>query len=168
MADFHQNGNITTLHNLRSRPAEHLVHEISVFAETRKVTLILPCLYSELEGPALTGIIDELSKVSYLHRIIIGLDQADAEQYQRARAFFDRLPQKHVVIWNSSPRMLQLEDRLRDLGLAPQEPGKGKWLPLERSSARHWFHDPNFTAGRPWTQSRRSEPPFQTHETRDT
>ncbi len=126
MADFHQNGNITTLHNLRSRPAEHLVHEISVFAETRKVTLILPCLYSELEGPALTGIIDELSKVSYLHRIIIGLDQADAEQYQSARAFFERLPQKHVVIWNSSPRMLQLEDRLRDLGLAPQEPGKGK------------------------------------------
>ena len=50
MADFHQNGNITTLHNLRNRPAADLTREIAVFAETRKVTLILPCLYSELEG----------------------------------------------------------------------------------------------------------------------
>lgn len=126
MADFHQNGNITTLHNLRSRRPEQLTQEISVYAETRKITLILPCLYSELSGPALSDILDELSKVTYLHRIIIGLDQADEEQYRHARAFFDRLPQEHVVIWNNSPRMLELEARLEGFELAPQEPGKGK------------------------------------------
>lgn len=126
MADFHQNGNITTLHNLRGRPAEHLAHEVSVYAEARKITLILPSLYSELEGPALANILDELSKVSYLHRIIIGLDRADEAQYRDARAFFSKLPQEHVVIWNDSPRMLALQDRLMELGLAPQEPGKGK------------------------------------------
>lgn len=126
MADFHQNGNITTLHNLRCRPAEHLAHEVSVYAEARKITLILPSLYSELEGPALANILDELSKVSYLHRIIIGLDRADEAQYREARTFFSTLPQEHVVIWNDSPRMLALQERLVELGLAPQEPGKGK------------------------------------------
>ncbi|GAA6163801.1 cell wall biogenesis glycosyltransferase [Pelagimonas sp. KU-00592-HH] len=126
MADFHQNGNITTLHNLRSRRPEQLTQEISVYAETRKITLILPCLYSELSGPALSDILDELSKVTYLHRIIIGLDQADEQQYRHARAFFERLPQEHVVIWNNSPRMLELEARLEGFELAPQEPGKGK------------------------------------------
>ncbi|WP_170755764.1 glycosyl transferase [Ruegeria lacuscaerulensis] len=126
MADFHQNGNITTLHNLRSRPAGHLTHEISVFAETRKITLILPCLYSELEGHALTGILNELAQVPYLHRIIIGLDQADEDQYRRARTFFADLPQNHAVIWNDSPRLTALESHLREMGLAPQEPGKGK------------------------------------------
>lgn len=126
MADFHQNGNITTLHNFRHRPAGSLEHEVSVFADSRKVTLILPCLYSELEGPALSGILDELQKVTYLHRIVIGLDRATEAQYRHARSFFSRLPQDHVVIWNDSPRMLRLQDELESLGLAPQEPGKGK------------------------------------------
>ncbi len=126
MADFHQNGNITTLHNLRQRPLGSLDHEISVIAQSRKVSLILPCLYSELEGPALSNILDELAQVPYLHRIIIGLDRADEEQYRKARKFFARLPQEHVVIWNDSPRMLALQSRLAELGLGPQEPGKGK------------------------------------------
>ena len=126
MADFHQNGNITTLHNLRHRRPEHLSHEIAVYADTRKVTLILPCLYSELEGPALPKILEELSKVSYLHRIVIGLDRADEQDYRHARDYFSGLPQNHVVIWNDSPRMLALQDRLEKLGLAPQEAGKGK------------------------------------------
>ena len=53
MADFHQNGNIAQFHNLRSRPVEELEYELTTFAQTRKISLILPCLYSELEGPAL-------------------------------------------------------------------------------------------------------------------
>ncbi len=126
MADFHQNGNITTLHDLRYRSAETLSHEVAVLAASRKVTLILPCLYSELEGPALSGILDELQKVTYLHRIIIGLDAADEQQYRHARAFFSRLPQDHVVIWNDGPRLTQLQDYLDGLGLAPKERGKGK------------------------------------------
>nr|WP_249200645.1 glycosyl transferase [Thetidibacter halocola] len=114
------------MHDLRCRSAGSLEHEISVYAESRKVTLILPSLYSELEGPALDHIVDELSKVSYLHRIIVGLDRADEAQYRHARSFFSRLPQQTAVIWNDSPRMLALQERLADLGLAPQEPGKGK------------------------------------------
>lgn len=126
MADFHQNGNITTLHDFRHRSDETMAHEVSVFAQSRKVTLILPSLFSELEGDALPAILDELSQVGYLHRIVIGLDRADRDQYCHARQFFSRLPQEHVVIWNDSPRMLALHDRLDKLGLAPQEPGKGK------------------------------------------
>ena len=64
--------------------------------------------------------------MSYLHRIVIGLDRATEEQFRHARAFFSRLPQQHTVIWNDSPRMLEMQDRLAARGLAPQEPGKGK------------------------------------------
>ncbi|MER5172050.1 glycosyl transferase [Thioclava sp. GXIMD2076] len=126
MADFQQNGNITHFHNLRSRSNEELVYEISTYAQSRKISLILPSLYSELEGPALANIVQELSKVSYLNRIIIGLDRADEAQYRHARSFFADLPQKTTVIWNDSPRMKALFERLEVLGLAPQEPGKGK------------------------------------------
>ncbi|MGH1368618.1 MAG: glycosyl transferase [Maritimibacter sp.] len=126
MADFHQNGNITTLHNLRTRSVEELNYELSTYAQNRKISLILPSLFSELEGPALNNILDELAKVPYLHRIIIGLDRADETQYRHARAFFARLPQEHIVIWNDSPRMIELGERLERMGLAPSEPGKGK------------------------------------------
>ncbi|MEM8581086.1 MAG: glycosyl transferase [Pseudomonadota bacterium] len=126
MADFHQNGNIATLHNLRTRSLDELTYEIETFSQTRKISLILPCLYSELEGNALENILSELAQVPYLHRIIIGLDRADEAQFRHARQFFSRLPQNHIVIWNDSPRMLALGTRLQEMGLYPQEAGKGK------------------------------------------
>lgn len=126
MADFHQNGNITTLHNLRTRSVEELTYELESFASNRSISLILPCLYSELETDAMPKILSELSKVPYLHRIIIGLDRADENQYRHAKEFFKGLNQNHIVIWNDSPRMLELGDRLVEMGLSPSEPGKGK------------------------------------------
>ena len=121
MADFHQNGNIATLHNLRTRSLDEMTYELETFAQTRKMALILPCLYSELETEAMPRILAELSKVTYLHRIIIGLDRADEAQFRHAKEFFKGLNQNHIVIWNDSPRMLELQRRLEDLGLAPDD-----------------------------------------------
>lgn len=126
MVDFHQNGHIATLHNLRTRNLADMTYELETFAQTRKMSLILPCLYSELETEAMPQILSELSRVSYLHRIIIGLDRADAAQFRHARDFFAALGQNHVVIWNDSPRMQEMEARLAAMGLGPAEPGKGK------------------------------------------
>jgi glucosyl-3-phosphoglycerate synthase len=126
MADFHQNGNITTLHNLRTRSVDELTYELESFASNRNISLILPCLYSELETDAMPKILSELSKVPYLHRIIIGLDRANEAQYRHAKEFFKGLNQNHIVIWNDSPRMLELGASLVEVGLAPSEPGKGK------------------------------------------
>ncbi|PJE29905.1 glucosyl-3-phosphoglycerate synthase [Pseudooceanicola antarcticus] len=126
MADFHQNGNIATIHNLRTRSSEDITRELTSYGASRKISLVLPSLYSELEGDALPNILEELKQVPYLHRIVIGLDQATEEQYRHAREFFSVLPQNHVVIWNSSPRMTAIQDRLEKLGLGPIENGKGK------------------------------------------
>jgi glucosyl-3-phosphoglycerate synthase len=126
MVDFHQNGNIATLHNLRTRSLEEMTYELETFAQTRKMSLILPCLYSELETDAMPNILSELSKVTYLHRVIIGLDRANDAQFRHAKHFFEGLNQNHIVIWNDSPRMLALNKRLEDMGLAPAEQGKGK------------------------------------------
>ncbi len=126
MADFHQNGHIATLHNLRSSSMEAMTHAVTTFGQSRKITLILPSLYSELQAPALDHIVSELAQVPYLHRIVIGLDRANEEEYRHAVSYFSRLPQNHVVIWNDSPRQRALGDRLSRMGLAPIEQGKGK------------------------------------------
>jgi glucosyl-3-phosphoglycerate synthase len=126
VADFHQNGNIATLHNLRAGSVQAMEHAVTTFGQSRKITLILPSLYSELEAPALAHIVDELAQVPYLHRIIIGLDRADRDQFTHATQYFARLPQDHVVIWNDSPRQKAIGARLEAMGLYPAEPGKGK------------------------------------------
>nr|WP_323781339.1 glycosyl transferase [Amylibacter sp.] len=126
MADFHQNGNIATLHNLRTQSLAEMTYELETFAQNRKMALVLPCLYSELATDAMPRILDELSRVTYLNRIIIGLDRADESQFRHAKEFFKGLKQNHIVIWNDSPRMLALEQQLAEMGLAPSEQGKGK------------------------------------------
>ena len=126
MGDFHQNGVITTLHNLSRRSVEELETELLGFAATRPMALVLPCLYSELEGPAMDNILAELSKVPYLSKIVIGLDRADEAQYRKALKFFSHLPQDHVVLWNDGPRLQALDAKLQKKGLEPKELGKGR------------------------------------------
>ena len=58
--DFFQNGTITTLHKLCQRPIEEMETELKQFSAERPMALILPSLYSELEGPALPKIVEEL------------------------------------------------------------------------------------------------------------
>ncbi|MDW7748018.1 glycosyl transferase [Halomonas sp.] len=126
MSDFHQNGIITDFHNLTRRPLAALEEELVAFSARRPMSLILPSLYAELEGPALAHIVEELRRVPYLAEVVIGLDRADRDQFLHARAFFDRLPQHHRILWNDGPRLRALDAELEAQGLAPQQPGKGR------------------------------------------
>jgi glucosyl-3-phosphoglycerate synthase len=126
MGDFYQNGIITTLHNLQGRPLEEMERELVSFSQQRPMGLILPSLYSELEGQALPAIIEHLKLVPYLSEIVIGLDRADEQQYRQALEFFSGLPQRHRVLWNDGPRLMALDARLQELDLAPKELGKGR------------------------------------------
>jgi glucosyl-3-phosphoglycerate synthase len=126
MGDFYQNGIITTLHNLVRRPVEDLEAELMSFREARSMSLVLPSLYSELEGPALKNIVHELGKVPYLDQVVIGLDRANEEQYRHALAYFSALPQNFKVLWNEGPRLRNIDLKLREQNLAPTEMGKGR------------------------------------------
>lgn len=126
MADFYQNGTITTLHNLGERPTEELEAELTRFGKQRKLGLILPSLYSEIDTPALPNIVQELCNVPYLSQVVIGLDRANADEYQHALSFFGELPQYHRVLWNDGPRLQAIDRKLQAAGLAPTELGKGR------------------------------------------
>ena len=126
MSDFYQNGIVTTLHNLRSQAPEKLEKELEQFSKKRSLGLVLPSLYSELLNPALKNIVQELSQVKYLNKIIIGLDQATKHEYRDALNFFSKLPQNHVVLWNDGPRLKAIHNKLAKLNLAPTELGKGR------------------------------------------
>ena len=126
MADFYQNGIITTLHNLHQRSLEDLESELRKFSKKRPMALVLPSLYSELEGDALPNIVKELEKVDYLNQIVIGLDRATEAQYIAALKFFKPLGDKVKVLWNDGPRLQALDKQLQEKNLAPKELGKGR------------------------------------------
>lgn len=126
MGDFYQNGVVTTLHQLNQRPLRQLEEDLMEFRKTRPMALILPSLYSELESPALSSIVDELSHVPYLEQIVVGLDRADESQFRHALEFFNRLPQRPQVLWNDGPRLRKIDALLKSHGLAPEEMGKGR------------------------------------------
>ncbi|MGK0290192.1 MAG: glucosyl-3-phosphoglycerate synthase [bacterium] len=126
MGDYFQNGTITTLHNLTNRPLEDLESDLVQFSKKIPISLVLPSLYSELDGPALSKIVDELAKVPYLNEIVIGLDRATEDEFKRAKEYFSRLPQHHRILWNDGPRLRELDKKLANEELSPREEGKGR------------------------------------------
>ena len=126
MADFHQNGVISTLHNLSNRSLVEIENELRHYSKQAPIELILPSLYTELKGDALKKIVSCLSEVKYLNHITIGLDKATKSEFKSAKKFFSKLNQSHSVIWNDSPKMKKLDNDFKKLGIAPDQPGKGK------------------------------------------
>ena len=105
MSDFSQNGIISTLHDFGTRSTSEIEKDLLKFSEERKMELILPCLYSELEGSALPKIVDEISKTKYLDHVIVGLDRASEQQARKAWKFFKKLKTPFSLLWNEGPEL---------------------------------------------------------------
>ena len=142
MSDFSQNGVISTLHDFGTKSTSEIENELLKFSKERKMELILPCLYSELEGSALPKIVEEISKTKYLDHIIIGLDKANETQAKKAWKFFKKLKTSFSILWNDGPKLKKLDQELKKNNLAPSELGKGRnvWycigMCIARDSAR--------------------------------
>ena len=127
MADFFQNGVITTLQRLGERSLEELESELVAYGKRHRMVLLLPALYSEFETPAMHRIIEELKGVNYLYKIILGLDQATEEQFEEVKKLMSVLPCQVDVLWNDGPRIKELYAELTNEGFPGlNTPGKGR------------------------------------------
>ena len=138
MSEFSQNGIISTLHDFGTRSTNEIEKDLLKFSKERKMELILPCLYSELEGTALPNIVEEISKTKYLDHIIVGLDRANENQAKKAWKFFKKLRTSFSILWNDGPGLKKLDKELKKNDLAPNELGKGRnvWYCIGMSIAR--------------------------------
>ena len=138
MSDFSQNGIISTLHDFGTKSTVEIEKELLSFSKQRKMELILPCLYSELEGTALPKIVKEISKTKYLDHIIVGLDKANSKQAKKAWKFFKKLNIPFSILWNDGPGLKKLDLELKKKDLSPNELGKGRnvWYCLGMCIAR--------------------------------
>ena len=138
MGDFSQNGIISSLHDFGTKSTKDIEKDLLKFSKERKMELILPSLYSELEGDALPKIVNEISKINYISHVIIGLDKANRKQADKAHRFFKKLKTPFSILWNDGPRLKKLHNELRKKNLAPNEHGKGRnvWYCLGMCIAR--------------------------------
>lgn len=141
MSDFHQHGSITTLHALheafdKDAYLAELEDKLVVHARDRKITLLLPCLYSELNNPdVLDPIVDDISRVNYIHSVVIALGGANYEEFQEARRYFDRLRNSGrdvKIVWVDGPGIKEVLETIQQKEIPTGEAGKGQsvWIAL--------------------------------------
>lgn len=121
---------MATLHQLGKPNLEKLEGQLLEFSAETPISLVLPCHVKELGTRALRGIIEQLSGVDYISRIVVGIDGATPALWSKARSIFARLPQNCILLWNDGPRMRALLRRLAQNDLDPGPSGKGRnlWL----------------------------------------
>lgn len=148
MGDFHQPESLPTLHRLKTSKLGQIEEELKEYSRLRKVTLVLPCLYSELQRKALQGILDELKMVNYVDEIVVSLGGAGRREFEHAKDYFSILPQKLKIIWNDGERIASLLTFLEEEGISKGESGKGRamWIALgyvlgKGTSSVIAFHD---------------------------
>lgn len=141
MSDFYQTGVVATLHRLGKSNLEEIESKLTRYALERPIALVLPSLYSELAGEALTRIVDQLKDVKYIKEIVITLGPASDKEYQNARQFFSTLPQKTCVIWNNGKRMKKIYRAIEAEDLPTGLEGKGRsvWMAYGYVLARREF-----------------------------
>lgn len=131
MSDFFQDSHITAFHKLGKNMAlQQLEDIIRNFAPNRPIALVIPSLYSELSGPALPNIIERLKEADYIQRIVVSLDRANKKEFEHAKDFFSKLPQKLNIIWNDGKKIQNIFRVLEEneIAVGPQGKGRGAWM----------------------------------------
>jgi len=148
MTDFHQEGDVTTFHDLYRvfdtneyliKLEERLLH----YARKTKLSLLLPCYFTELENPGiLSNIMEEIKNVRYLRNIVIAFNGTDDEQkFREAMDYFDVLKTTNrmvKLVWVNGPRVQEVFGRIgeKDIMTGVQGKGQSVWMALGYLLAR--------------------------------
>jgi glucosyl-3-phosphoglycerate synthase len=132
VTDFHQRGPITTLPRLAGPDVERRERELVSLARSRPLILIIPSLITELDEPALAGMVREIRKAPYIDTVVVSLDRADQDGYRGALDYFRDIGHRTVVLWNHAPQILALRHEMEERFAAVSQRGKGRavWMAI--------------------------------------
>ncbi len=148
MADFHQEGTITTFHDLYRAfdINEYLINleeRLENYARKTRISLLLPCHANELENrEVLNRIVEKIRKVKYLKNVVIAFNGTEDEQkFHEAKEYFGtlRTSRRRVsVVWVNGPRVQQVFQRISEKDILTGVQGKGQsvWITLGYILAR--------------------------------
>jgi glucosyl-3-phosphoglycerate synthase len=121
---------ITTLY-LVDKDQPKLGPKLRAALQGKKAILVIPTLATEFTDeenrPVFKNILKQLSKVSYLRKIIFGLDAAtDAEALELAALLEEYGIRNYILQHNEGERFRELYKRIDNLSTAFRQPGKGR------------------------------------------
>jgi len=131
MIDFSQkHTKITTLY-LLDKDQQKLGPKLRSASRGARAVLVIPTLATEFTAkenrPTFINILKQLGKVSYLRKIIFGLDSATDEEALELAALLRRYDVRNYIIQhNEGAGLKALYKRLNDGGLGLDRPGKGR------------------------------------------
>ena len=131
MSNFSQKHTKITTFYLLQKTNPTLKSELRHYSKWKKAVLIVPLLASEFADPhnrpVFENILKQLRSVSFLSRIIFGLDQASEDD---ARDLADLLTQYKIrnclIQHNDGPGFSSVYKQLSDAGFGLDLPGKGR------------------------------------------
>jgi glucosyl-3-phosphoglycerate synthase len=142
MSEFHQEGDITTIHGFydvfdREAYVRQLEDKLMEYAKHLDIGLLLPSLYGEIHVPGvLENIIDQINQVDYLRSIAVALGGAKKKkEFFEARDYFYRLKRGNrdvKVIWVEGPKIQKVFKKLQERKINVGVPGKGQsvWISM--------------------------------------
>ena len=127
MPDFHQNGLITTLHDLGAIGGDRLEAMLQEATQDYPLGLVLPVTASDMRAAPFDGIVKQLAGATYIKQIVVVLGVApDVADYQETKAKLQPLGSKAEVLWTDGNRMQDLYEELIAHGFDLSVPGKGR------------------------------------------
>jgi glucosyl-3-phosphoglycerate synthase len=148
MADFHQEGIITTLHGLyeafdREEYLANLERKLEEYSRHLRISLLLPSLHAEIHTPhVLERILDEIQKVRYIHSVVVALGGAqEEEKFLEAKDYFGRLQRDArdlKVVWVEGPRVQRVLEEIhaKEIPTGVQGKGQSVWIAMGYLFAR--------------------------------
>jgi glucosyl-3-phosphoglycerate synthase len=142
MSEFHQEGDITTIHGFydifdRETYVTQLEAKLMEYAKHLDIGLLLPSLYGEIHVPGvLDNIIDQINQVDYLRTIVVALGGArKKKEFKEARDYFYRLKKGNrdvKVVWVEGAGVQKIFKKLQEQKINVGVPGKGQsvWITM--------------------------------------
>jgi glucosyl-3-phosphoglycerate synthase len=123
---------VTAIPRLVARDSAVMERRLEQLARRSPVALVIPMIPAELDRPALAAIVEELRQVRYLDCLVISLNHASPDDYQRALAYFEPYQGRKVLLWNESPAVEAVVAEMAAAGLYTGYSGKGRacWLAI--------------------------------------
>ena len=127
MADFSQDGPITTIHDLDTVKAGELEERLNLATANYPIGLVLPITAEDMRAEPFARIVSQLADTKFLDTIVVVLNRAESpDDYRQCAEAIKPLGDIVHLLWTDGPGGKAMHEELAEYGFNVRVPGKGR------------------------------------------